>query len=410
METKIRALLKIGLLTNLLEWYEFSIYGYLAGTLGQLFFQTTQPTLALMLGLLPFTLSYLIRPLGSLFFGHIADRISRQKSLILSLFMMSVPTIIIGLLPTYEHIGSFATVAIIMLRLIQGFGAGGEGPISGCYIFEHAPLHVKGFLSSTINIGGILGFLGGSFTATVLAWCFDPSIILSWAWRIPFLLGIPITAYIAHIRHSILSSSISPTEPRSSNLNVLFTQHGKNLLQVILLAGFSATCYYSLITWMPTYLTYFVGVPQKLAQLMNTIVVCIMSLFWLASGYLSDRINYKKLMLYSAFTILLSVFPLFLLLQSKHYALLIISQCCYALILSGLDAPLVLYAGNSFPNNIRALGMSLGLTLGATIGGLTPLLCTWLIHKTGYLIAPALYILFFGLLALPIAFPLRQLL
>lgn len=408
MQVKTQSLLKIGLLTNLFEWYEFSIYGYLAETLGQLFFKTTHPILTLVLGFLPFTVSYLVRPLGSLFFGLVGDKVSRQRSLIISLFMMSTPTILTGLLPTYNQAGDISTVCIIFLRLIQGFGAGGEGPISSCYVFENAQPHEKGILSSTVNIGGILGFLGGSFTATLLTWYFDSATIFSWAWRIPFLLGIPITIYIFHVRRIILMSAATMSNKEHSSLISLFTRYKINLTRVALLQGFSATCYYILIIWMPTYLTYFLKIPLKISSFINTFIVCIMSLFWIAAGYLSDRINYKKLMLYSGLVILCCTLPLFFALQSKYYILLIVSQCFYALILSGLDAPLVLYAGNNFPNTLRALGMSLSMTLGASIGGLTPLICTWLIHHTGYLIAPAFYILFFGLLALPIAFRLKQ--
>lgn len=407
MQVKTRALLKIGLLTNLFEWYEFSIYGYLAGILGQLFFKTTQPVLALLLGFLPFTVSYLVRPAGSLILGLIGDQVSRQKALNLSLFMMSVPTVVIGLLPTYDQIGNLAIVCLVLLRLIQGFGAGGEVPISGCYIFENAEFNRKGLLGSTVNIGGILGFLTGSLASTLLIWFFDQKTIFNWAWRIPFLLGVPITAYIFYLRKSVFAISAPHTKSKN-NMTHLFREHKANLLKVILISGFSATCYYSLILWMPAYLTYFIGIPQKVASLMNTIIVCIMSLFWVVSGYLSDRVDYRKLVYCSVLAILFSAFPLFWTFRTQHYELIMLGQCFYALILSGLDAPLVLYSGNSFPSTIRALGMSLGMTLGATLGGMTPLICTWLIHQTGLLTAPAFYIMAFGLLALPAALTLKK--
>lgn len=413
MQTETRALLKIGLLTNLFEWYEFSIYGYLAGTLGLLFFKTTQPTLALLLGFLPFTVSYVIRPLGGLFFGYIGDRIGRKQALNLSLFMMSIPTILIGLLPVYNQIGPLSIFCLVALRLVQGFGSGGEKPLMGCYIFENAKLNKKGLLSSTVNIGGILGFLSGSFTATLLVWYFNQEVILSWAWRIPFLLGIPITAYIFYVRQRILKISV-PLKSKASSLKnsnpitSLISQHKSQLLKTIILGGFAATCSYSLTIWMPTYLTHFIGLPQKISSLMNTTILCIMPLFWISAGYFSDLLDYKKIMLYSTISILIGIYPLFLILQTKSYGLIIFSQLLYALVLSGLDALLILYVGNSFPNLMRASGMSLGITLGASLGGMTPLVCTWLIHQTGHLIAPAFYIMAFGLLALPVVLTLKK--
>src|SRR5260364_13932 len=313
MHTGIRALLKIGLLANLFEWYEFSVYGFLAGTLDQLFFKSTHPTLALIQAFALFAASYFTRPLGSLFFGSLADRAGRRRSLQLSLMVMSVRTILIGMLPTYDQIGGLATVCLLMSRLVQGFGAGSESPVTGCYIFENAEPSRRGILYSTVIVSASVGILCGSLIATLLAW----------AWRLPFLLGIPITLYIFHIRSGILEASVAqkPFLKTRKPMRTVLTATKGQLFQAVALVAFSTVCFYILGVWMPAYLTYFLNYLQKIASLTNTLTLCALPLFCVASGYLADLIGYRRLMVVSVLAMLAAIYPLFLALQGRPYGL-----------------------------------------------------------------------------------------
>lgn len=158
-KTVTQSLLKVSLVANIFEWYEFSIYSYLATTFGQLFFKSTHPTIALIQSFALFASSYFMRPIGALFFGTLGDKTSPNNALHYSLVIMATPTVLIGLLPTYDQIGSLATLSLIILRLVQGFGAGGELPVSGCWIFEQSSIQKRGILCSTTIVGASAGVL-----------------------------------------------------------------------------------------------------------------------------------------------------------------------------------------------------------------------------------------------------------
>lgn len=413
MQVETRALLKIGLIANLFEWYEFSIYGYLAAILGRLFFEPPQSSIHSLIQVFGiFTASYLIRPIGSLFFGVIGDRMGRSYSLRLSLLIMSVPTVLIGMLPVYSEIGGIATACLLSLRLVQGFAAGGERPVLGCYIFENAQPSRRGFLCSTVIVSTSIGMLSGSLVFNVLGWCFTEAVILEWAWRIPFLLGFPITLYIFYARQKLFEaqvfSDISTDVPKQSPILSVLLQAKKPLLQSIVLIAFPITAFYILAIWMPLYLVYFLGYPQTIASLSNIVTLCAMVFFYLIAGYLSDFLGYKRLMLVSSIMILLSIYPIFWMLQNGSYSLLLGSQLLYGFLLSGIDALSISYLGDVFPKAIRCSGMALSHSLASALfGGITPLVCTYLTYKTQLLTFPALYIIALGLLALPIVLRLR---
>src|SRR6185312_8898309 len=159
MDARTRHLLKLGIVANIFEWYEFNIFGLLASLLGQLFFQSSDTLVNLLKAFSIFAVSFIARPLGGLFFGLIGDRIGRRASLRLSLILMSIPTILIGLLPVYDQAGVIATISLVILRLIQGFAAGGELPTTACYVFESATAQNRSLLCSVVVTSPKIGML-----------------------------------------------------------------------------------------------------------------------------------------------------------------------------------------------------------------------------------------------------------
>ncbi len=419
MSTKVSArsswrLLKIGLVANVLEWYEFSVYGYLAGTMGQLFLQSARPITALIQAYGLFTVSYLARPLGSFVWGYIGDRIGRSPSIKVSLLMMSVSTATIGLLPTYNQVGFLATGGLLILRFISGFAASGELPTSGCYVFEAAEPKQRSLLCSTVAIGTIIGLLSGSLIVTSLFWCFDQTTILAWAWRIPYLLSIPITLWIAYLRRAIHEPnrdmpSKSAIPKISAPLAALFRTSKLKLLQVGLLIAFEEVCPYVLLLWLPAYLVHFLNVPSSIAQIYNTAMLIALAVFCLFAGYLSGRVGYKRLLITHMLALIFLSYPLFQALQQASYGVLFSIHLVFAYLLSGVSGVSWEMLGDAFPKAVRCSGMNLAFTLPAAIfGGTAPLICTWLTDKTGLLLFPALYMIAFGLLALPAALGLKS--
>ena len=412
MDAKTYHLTKIGIVANIFEWYEFTTFVFLSGLIGQLFFKSTDPIIGLMQSFLIFALSFITRPLGGLFFGLIGDRIGRGFALNLSLVLMSVPTVLIGLLPTYDRTGIMATASLLVLRLIQGFSAGGELPTTACYMFESSDTWNRSLLCSLIVASPKIGMLLASFVTSLLFYYFDQTTLLAWAWRIPFLLGVPLTLFIIYIRRAIYDPTLL-VESHST----IATIHAykwidliRPMTQAIRLVSFGAVYFYVILVWMPFYLNYFSKIQENIARFNNTLALCIMLLFYPIVGYLSQRWGYKRLILASTLVILLLILPLFKGIQSySSWKILLLLQTILSLIYVGIDGVLIETLGELFPQVNRSLGFGLAWTLSATFaGGTVPLVCTYVIHKTGWLMFPAFYIMFFGLLALPVALRLKS--
>src|SRR3989337_3452253 len=163
-----RKLYLLGLFGNIAEWYDFSIYAFLATILGEVFFASSNPQLALIKAFSVFSIGYLARPIGSIFFGYIADKFGRSKSLRFSLLLMAVPAILIGMLPSYNNIGLAAAIILVALRFTQGFAAGGEYPTIACYVYEAAPTQKRNFFCSIASTSPVIGMFLGSSAAAIL--------------------------------------------------------------------------------------------------------------------------------------------------------------------------------------------------------------------------------------------------
>lgn len=199
----IKKIITIGFFANIAEWYDFSVYAFLAATIGTLFFNSKHPKVALINAFFWFTISYIARPIGSVFWGYFGDKFGRKKALRWCLFFMAIPTILIGVLPTYDQIGVITTIFLVIFRIIQGFAAGGELPISACYVYELAPIKKKNFLCSVVAASPMIGVLFGSVVAYLLSIMFTENEMLLYAWRIPFLLGFFVLIFILYARKAL---------------------------------------------------------------------------------------------------------------------------------------------------------------------------------------------------------------
>ena len=316
--------------------------------------------------------------------------------------MMSIPTALIGMLPT--HWGYLATFGLVILRLVQGFAAGGETPVSVCYVFETAPLHMRSFLCGIVSVSSSIGFLVGSATVSAMFWYFSQEAIIAWAWRIPFLLSIPLTLWIIHIRKEI-------QDPHTSSLpnKISFFLASKKwkLLQAACLASFSAIVgAYVLSVWMPYYLMHFLQYSPKVAYTINTIMLLLLILFALLSAYLSRFLGFPLLVKTSVVGTLILSYPLFWLLQNSSLFILLVVLLTFNFLLGSIFGVIFEVLSTLF-SQARATSISMTFTLPTAIfGGITPLVLTHMTQKLGPMF-PAFYIMAFGLLALPVALSLK---
>lgn len=401
------AILKIGVVANIIEWYEFCVYGYLAGVIGQLFFKQTNPGLSIIQAFFLFSISYLIRPLGSIFFGYVGDKYGRNIALNCSLLMMSIPTFLIGVLPTYQDIGLTAMFLLLVLRVIQGFAAGGELPISACYVYESALLKNRSILCSSVSVSSLLGVLCGSLVVTILSSIFTNEEVIQWAWRIPFWLGCPLTIIVFYLRCDLVKTSFLTTIQKQKTIEIknIYPQ----LFQAILLVAFLQVSFYLLFVWMPSYLKYFLNISSEIASFTNTITLCSMALLCLLSGYAPKYVGRKTILLVGVVLTTFLVYPLFLLLINyPSEDMLLLVQILFAICVSLVNGVMMETLGSLFAAQNRCLGVGVGFTFAAAfLGGTAPTVCSYVIYKTGIFIFPAFYIMLFGLIALPVALRLR---
>jgi MHS family proline/betaine transporter-like MFS transporter len=392
-------LLQIGITTNILEWYEFMVYAYLATVIGHIFFNTTSNTMALIQAFAVFSIGYLARPIGSLYFGRRADKFHAGISLKHSLILMTIPTFLIGMIPTYNNIGYGATFLLIILRIVQGFAAGGDLPISASYLYEASPNKAKRvFFCSLPYFGSGVGILLASLTVYLLYVFFTAETVSSWAWRIPFLLGLPLSLIVLYIRKDIPST----IDVVNSLTPIIHKQYFSKLIKGIVMVSFLEATVYILFVWMPSYLQNFLGVPHNIAMVVNVCgLICLTSTV-LFFSYIGQYTNYKRSYIISVALLILSLYPLLLLLQHINtLPVLLMVQLFFALIFGCVNGTTLFLVCDSFPPEIRNRAMAISITFPpAIVGGTAPLLCSYFIQVWHFNNFPSIYIMILGIMTL----------
>lgn len=269
-------LLASGVVGNLLEWYDFALYGTLAPVTARLFFPATDPLASLIDTYAVFALGFLVRPLGGLMFGLVGDRVGRQRSMVLSVAMMAIPTFCMGLLPTYADAGVAAPLALALLRVVQGLSVGGEFSGSIILLVESAPPHRRGLYGSIANFGAMIGgVLGGGIGWLITAWLPEAE-LQAWGWRLPFLTGIAVGAFGLWLRRSVPES---PTYARLASAGQLPRRPLRQALigdgrRMVLAAGLNwavSAGYYLAFVWLTSDLTMVAGLPYHVALGIGTL-------------------------------------------------------------------------------------------------------------------------------------------
>ena len=402
-----RKMVAAGVIGNIIEWYDFGLYGFLGPVLAQLFFPARDAATALLATFGVFAAGFLMRPVGAFVFGYVGHKLGRKRALAASVILMAVPTAFIGLLPTYAAVGLAAPLLLTAIRLIQGLSAGGEFTSSAAWMVEHAAPTQRGFIASWTPFSAVVGMLIGSLVATIVVSAFTPHALLAWAWRLPFLLSIVgglVGRYLrTRMEESPLFERMKEEEKADANASFLaslgaFGRELRSSARKILLAASlnlaSAAAFYLLFVYMTTYLQKVVHLAAPLALGANTASMALLAALMPVMGALSDKIGRKPVLLFGALGLAAAALPIFLLAGHATLGGALAAQALAAVFASATAAVMPATLIELFSTKERAGGFALGHNLStALFGGGAPLIATYLIQRTGSPLAPAYYLM-----------------
>jgi len=391
-----------------IEWFDYFLYGTVAALVfNHLFFHSEDPVVGLMLAYATFALSFFIRPLGGILFSHIGDRIGRKKTLVLTLTLMGGGTVLMGLLPTYESIGVAAPILLIILRLIQGLGLGGEWGGALLLAVEYAPKEKRGLFGSIPQMGVTIGLLLGTVSMSIMTLLPDDQ-FMSWGWRVPFILSALLVIFGLWIRKGIDETpSFKKALEKNEIVKVPFVEtmktHWKEVIIAVGAKVVETAPFYIFGTFIVSYATNQLGYSNTetlnavtIATIVTTILIPIM-------GRLSDKIGRKRLYVGGTLLMILYAFPYFWILHlDSAIAVIIATVVGLGIIWAPITAVLGTMFSEIFKSNVRYTGISLGYQIGAAVaGGTAPLIATALLNEFNNSYVPvALYIILTSVISL----------
>ncbi len=383
---------------NATEWFDYGVYAYVATEIGHSFFPGKHETLGALLG---FAVSFVLRPLGGIVWGPLGDRLGRSTVLAATILLMCTSTFLVGLIPSYQSIGIWAPILLILLRVIQGFSTGGEYGGAATFMAEYAPNDKRGFWGSFLEFGTIAGFTTALVLVAGLRFLIGDDAMSDWGWRVPFLIAGPLGGIGVYMRLKMEDTPVfRDLEDRghvhrdmASHFKHLFGVHWRPVLQLFGLVLALNVANYTLLAYMPTYLSHTIGMAKHHSEMLLLIgQLCMMALMPVA-GTLSDRIGRKACWWISLIGLFVLATPMFMLMaQSLTLAIVgfTVLGLVYVLQLGTISATFPAM----FPAHVRYAGMAISYNVAtAVFGGTAPAANDLLIDMTGNTLMPAYYMM-----------------
>ena len=396
--TTLRRAIAASAMGNATEWFDYGIYAYGVTYISAALFPGNVDE-AVLFALATFAISFLVRPLGGLFWGRLGDRFGRKSVLALTILLMSAATLCVGLIPSYATIGFWAPALLILLRMLQGFSTGGEYGGAATFMAEYSPDDKRGFYGSFLEFGTLAGFSLGAILMLVFSLMLGDQAMHDWGWRVPFLVAAPLGLVGLYLRSRLedtpvfRAQEVTSEDLPSSGLRGLIRSHWRPILVVGGLVVALNVVNYTLLSYMPTYLQRRIGLSAREALVVPIIGMLFMMMLLPFMGHLSDKVGRRPLWRFSLIGLLLLVVPLYLLMGTGFVGAIV------AFILLGLlYAPQLATISATFPamfpTHVRFVGFAIAYNVSTSIfGGTAPAIGSGLITLSGNELMPAFYMM-----------------
>ncbi|MER5631740.1 MFS transporter [Streptomyces nitrosporeus] len=384
---------------HFIEWYDVGVYGLLATFLAANFFVSGNPTAALLATFAVSAIGFVLRPLGGLFFGPLGDRIGRQRTLAIVVLLTSGSTFAMGVLPTYDSVGVLAPVLLVLARMVQGFGAGGETSNAVALLFEHSPRTRRGFMTSWMDGIGFIASVVGSALALLLLNVLGNDAMNDWGWRIPFLLALPLGLVGLYIRMQLEDSPEfqeleAAGDIAKSPTREAFRTGYKAMLVLCGVLLLKAIAHWALVSFLPSFLSGDLGFSSTESFTTTTVAIGVTAIAVPCMGALSDRVGRKPMLIAGSAGFVVFSWPAFYLMSRGSLALAITAMLLLGLLVAVFDGALSAMMAEQFPARIRSGAMAIPYNLVVSaFGGSVPYVATWLVASTGSRLAPAFYVM-----------------
>ena len=388
-----RRVIVAGAIGNVLEWYDFAVYGYFAAAIGRAFFPQEDSVAQILAAFGIFAVGFLMRPVGGAVIGSIGDKFGRRAALTVSVAAMAIPTFLVGILPDYQVLGIAAPIILTLLRMVQGLSVGGEYTTSIIFIIEQAPPNRRALVGAMGCCGAVGGILLGSATGALLASVMSEQALESWGWRIPFVLGLVVGLAGVVLRRHVHETPKS-AKKESSPLLETVRNHGPLLARLAALSVFNSVGFYLMFVYIVSWLQFADGIAPARALEINSFSMLVLLPVMVLMSWLSDRYGRRPIMLAAAALGFVGALPFFWLMHQPAPAIILLGQLGFVLSVGTFIGAQPAMMVEAVPAEIRCTAIALGynVTLGI-VGGLSPLAATWLVHRTANNYSPAFMIM-----------------